>query len=273
MIKITDELYFLPEVEALEAYQPFSSGRTRPNLVRGVCRQTGERSEYVVKFKGSPQMFPGSSGKELLGAFIALQVDLQVAAPAIVHISADFVDTMEPGHENIAVAAKSIGFNFATGYMGLGYQEPMQGQKFPDEVLQKLMDLFAFDVFISNPDRRVGKPNFITNGQDIFVYDHEMAFSFLEVLFGGSIEPWLIPDADVYWIGNHFSYSMLKGRNINFTGFAERLGLLDDGFWLKARQLMPPEWDNGLVTSIYNYLDKIVQHRNRFALELNRILL
>ena len=151
MIKITDEAYFLPEVEALEASYPFSSGRTKPNLVRGVCHQTGERSEYVVKFKGSAQMFPSSSGKELLAAFIALELDLQVATPAIVNISPDFVEAMGAKHENYPVAAKSIGFNFANNYLGVGYQEPMEGQRFPDELLQKFMDLFAFDVFISNP--------------------------------------------------------------------------------------------------------------------------
>ena len=100
-----------------------------------------------------------------------------------------------------------------------------------------------------------------------------MGFSFLEVLFGGSSQPWLIPDADIQWIAKHFSYDMFKGRDINFSAFAERLVQLDEHFWQNAKQLIPPEWDNGIVAKIYKYLDDIVQHKNQFAAELNRILL
>ncbi len=50
--------------------------------------------------------------------------------------------------------------------------------------------IFAFDALIQNPDRRYSNQNLLTRGNNIFVYDHELAFSFLEAILPLR-HPWL----------------------------------------------------------------------------------
>jgi hypothetical protein len=51
------------------------------------------------------------------------------------------------------------------------------------------VNIFAFDALIQNPDRRSANPNLFTQGDNIYVYDHETSFSFL-VAVVKSAEPW-----------------------------------------------------------------------------------
>lgn len=85
--------------------------------MRGVCTQDGSKGDWVVKLKGSPEMFPDACMNEVLGSFIASEI---VAGLAI-----------------------------------------------PDKIKTQLYELFAFDLLIGNADRRIDKPNFLSNGEDI----------------------------------------------------------------------------------------------------------
>lgn len=105
MLKLTNPDYFLPIVEALEANKILSSGRIRPMIVRGVCRQTGIKGEYVVKLKGSDQMWEGSSLNEILASFIALELNFQVPEPVVINISEEFLETMKNRHDNFMIEA------------------------------------------------------------------------------------------------------------------------------------------------------------------------
>lgn len=165
MLKITDPAYYLPVVEALQVGKLLSSGRTKPTIVRGVCSRTGVKADYVVKFKSSEHLWQGSNLNELLGSFIAMELDFIVPPPAIIHVSQVFADTME-GHENFVLASKSTGYNFGCELKD-GYQELVLGQPISEKLLLDFQDLFAFDVLIGNPDRRLKRPNFLTNGKDL----------------------------------------------------------------------------------------------------------
>ena len=242
-------------------------------IIRGVCHQSGLKGEYVVKLKGSDQMWQGSSLNEILGAFIAFELDLQIPEPVIVNISQDFVTNMGDRHDNFTIASGSMGYNFGTALQE-GYQEMMPGQSITKELRSKLLDLFAFDVLIGNTDRRIDKPNFLTNGKDLLIYDHELAFSFIQILpFARNPDPWLILPADMDWLTRNFCYQQLRGNNYNFSNFTGRLSVLGDGFWKKAKAVIPPEWKNENFDIIKDYLTKVVEHRNQFATELNRVLL
>lgn len=242
-------------------------------IIRGVCRQTGHKGEYVVKLKGSDQMWQGSSLHEILGAYIALELDFQIPEPVIVNISEDFVDTMRHRHDNFTIASGSLGYNFGSALQD-AYQEMIPGQSISKELRGKLLDLFALDVLIGNTDRRIDKPNFLTNGKDLLIYDHELAFSFTQVLpFARNPTPWLILPADMDWLLKNFCYQLLKGNNYDFSNFAARLAVLEEGFWQKADQVIPAEWKNEHFDTIKDYLAKVVEHRNQFAIELNRVLL
>lgn len=257
----------------MEAGRILNTGRTRPMIIRGVCQQNGQKGEYVVKLKGSDQMWQGSSLNEILGAFIALELDFEIPEPVIVNISEGFVENMRHRHDNFSIASGSLGYNFGN-VLKEAHQEMMPDQTVSKELKAKLLDLFAFDVLIGNPDRRNDKPNFLTNGKDLLIYDHEMAFSFTQILsFARNPTPWLILPADLNWLSNNFCYQQLKGNNYDFSNFAARLSVLKEEFWKKAGQLIPEGWKNEHFNIIKDYLTEVVEHRNQFAIELNRVLL
>jgi hypothetical protein len=66
-------------------------------IIRGVCHQNGYKGEYVVKLKGSSEMWQGSSLHEILGSFIALELDFQIPEPVIVNVSDEFVSNIGIG--------------------------------------------------------------------------------------------------------------------------------------------------------------------------------
>jgi len=55
--------------------------------------------------------------------------------------------------------------------------------------MQDTTEIFAFDLMVQNPDRRKGKPNLLRKGDELAIFDHEMAFSFLYALVPNEY-PW-----------------------------------------------------------------------------------
>lgn len=273
MIKISNPEYFLPAIEALEAGKVLSSGRTKPTIVRGVCRQTGVKSEYVVKFKASEHLWQGSNLNEVLASFIAMELDFLLPEPVVVNVSSDFVDTMKDRHDNFNIASNSTGLNFGCA-LQTGFYEIVLGQPLNERMTLKFRDLFALDVFLGNPDRRISRPNFLTDGNNLLIFDHELAFSFAQLLsFSRNPQPWIILKSDKQWLSENYAYNILKGRNINFTDFTDRLANLNNNFWNRAFELIPVEWQNEYLDVIKSYLNKIVYKRDEFAAELNSVLL
>jgi len=257
----------------LEAGKILSTGRTRPMIIRGACVQTGIKAEYVVKLKGSDEMYPGSSLNEILASLIAMEMGFLTPEPVIVNITDEFLETMKHRHGNYMIASKSLGFNFGSS-LEKGFQEVIPGQVISKELKEKLLDLFAFDVFIGNTDRRVDKPNFLSNGKDCLIFDHELAFSFVRLLsFARNPNPWLILEADLQWLSNNFCFNHLKGNNFDFSNFATRLSVIDQAFWGKALSVIPGEWQTEQFDIIKAYLERIIENKNGFVSELNRVLL
>ncbi len=272
MPKLTDAAYFLPEIEGSEAGKILKSGRTRPMIIQGICKQTGFKSEYVVKFKGSEEMWEDSTLNELLGAWIGLELGLNIPEPVVVNVSKEFIETMKT-HGNYKIATNSIGFNFGNVYHE-AFQEFISGQPVSPVLKLKLLDLFAFDVLIGNTDRRVDKPNFLPNGKDLLIYDHELAFSFTKQLsFARNPQPWLILPIDLQWLNNNFCYNLLKGNSFDFSNFVTRMNVINGSFWQKAESFMPAEWKTKNFGIIKDYITMVIYHAADLGQELKRILL
>ncbi|WP_114939438.1 HipA family kinase [Mucilaginibacter endophyticus] len=272
MLKLSHLDYFLPTVEALGAGVILRTGTTLPQIVNGVCIQTGIKSDYVVKFIRSTRMSPEASARELIAALMARELDFTVPEPVVIHISEAFIETMQ-GNENFEVAANSLGFNFGNEYK-TGYIPVLKDQTISGVLEAKLIDLYAFDLMISNADRRIEKPNFLTDGDDILIFDHELAFGFtLELPFLRNSEPWTIRHQDLNWIRDNFCFDRLKGKQFDFSGFQRRLEVIDNVFWNKIETILPAGWLTEQISDIKGYLNQLIAHADLFANELNRILL
>ncbi|MDR6941692.1 HipA family kinase [Mucilaginibacter pocheonensis] len=272
MLKLSHPEYFLPTVHALEPGKVLSSGTTEPQLIRGVCVQTGKKSDYVVKYIRAQRMSPEASGRELIAALIARELDFNVPEPVIINISDEFVELMR-GKDNFQVASNSLGFNFGNEYK-TGYYPVLKDQPLNESMILKLANLYALDIFISNADRRMEKPNFLTNGDDILVFDHELAFGFaLELSFLRNREPWLIRDTDRVWINDNFCYNRMRGNQFDFSTFTNKFSSINDLFWNKLETILPAEWLNEQFFTIKTYLNTLIGEADLFSTELNRILL
>lgn len=271
-MKITDPDYSLPLIHALQYRRLLHSGTTEPMLILGVDEQKGQRGEYVVKLSNGPRMTTNSCCRELIGAWIAHQLELHVIEPAIVNISTEFIETLV-GAQGWRNAANSVGLNFGCRYVP-GYMEFVRNQKLTDSQAATAENIFALDLFLANPDRRIDKPNMLTNGQNILILDHELAFSFvMDLPFTRNKTPWLLRPSDREWVENHYFYPYLRRTQIDFSAFIEKFSMLDEQFWTQLKQLLPPEWLNEQVDIIQDYLVSIVSHRAEFSAQLTQVLL
>ena len=272
MLKISNSNYFLPTIEALSPHRELGSGRTKPMLIRGVCQTQHTKSDYVVKYKNAKEMSIESSCRELIASTIAMELELHIPPPALINITPQFIGTLN-GFECAPVAQKSAGINFGCEYFA-GYMELLSGQKLNNKQLYDAQRTFAFDVFISNSDRRRDKQNMLTNGESILIFDHEAAFGFILALpMFRSKTPWIIPEWDKVWIKNHYLFDRMKYGEDNFSSFIDNLSVLDKNFWDKMYNLLPKEWVTEQVNDIIIYLQAIVENKEKFLKELNQVLL
>lgn len=272
-MKITDDGYRLPYIEAIASFGVMESGTTKPMAIRGIDQQSGEVGKFVVKFIKGHRMTGASSCRELLGCWIAKQLDIKVIEAVVVNISGDFANTIigEPGYQ---ATLKSIGYNFGSIYEE-GYSEFPNRYFAPDgNMLEQMKLVFMFDMFIANADRGAGKPNILSNGKDLLLLDHELAFSFVDILsFLRTKTPWIFSNAEKELYQRHYLYPFLQGQDVDFDKICEKLQNIDESFWERVSQLMPLEWGDFKLNEIQSQLNAITSHHQIFSTELNKILL
>ena len=118
-------------------------------------------------------------GLQLISALLAEDLDLPVPKPFLVEVPDGF-------HAGIAtpevskLAQASVGLNFGGQKTTSRIHHLGKGQAHSIPFLRPLAaEIFAFDVLTQNPDRRQVNPNLLTNGEELYLCDHEQAFSFL----------------------------------------------------------------------------------------------
>lgn len=210
-----------------------------------------------------------SSCRELIAAFIARELELNVADPAIIDITPEFTETLI-GKDGYKFASNSIGINFGCKYF-TGYWEFVKGQKLIENQFEAAEKIYAFDIFIANPDRRVDKQNMLTEGREILIFDHELAFSFVMDIIKNP-KPWIFSTNDQSWIKAHYFYETLRQNEHNFDKFVDTFSILDDYFWQKTRSLIPLEWNSDQIDEIHKTLNLLVEHKQHFLENLYKTL-
>ncbi|NJN28602.1 MAG: hypothetical protein HC819_22800 [Cyclobacteriaceae bacterium] len=272
MVKVTDSTYRLPTIEALSSFGVFESGATLPMRVWGVDRETGERGQYVVKYKNQSRMIGSASSFEFLGAWMAQEIGLNAAEPVAINISENFVSTLS-GRDGFKAASQSIGLNFGSKYVAGVTQIPPTGFTLTNEQIEQAKQLFVLDLFMQNTDRGHVKPNVGLHQDDLFVYDHELAFSFLRLLsFARSKTPWILDPADSELYKKHFFYRYLKGQEEDFSEQVNELTKLNDDFWRCVNQHMPVDFKVDELTKIKDYLLPFLNHLSEFAASIHKTM-
>lgn len=276
-MKITDPAYSLPIVEALTPLEQFENSANKPLLVSGIDTHTGNRSEYVIKLNGAERMgYTVPRCKELIAAFMAMELGIPVVEPAIVNLSAQFIDTTKGRNDiNYATVSKSLGYNVGSKYIK-GLNTLAGHQNLTPKQLELAHSIFAFDVLIQNADRTFepgGKPNMMTDGEKLVLLDHELAFSFIEQLsFVRNKTPWIFNESDILWIKRHILFKHIEHQTIDYAQFSESLCNFDAQFWEQVDKLVPQEWKSEEMETIKSHVDSIIENRGLFAQSLNRLV-
>lgn len=272
VLKITNESYTLPRVHATEWRELFDSGTTGPMLILGIDQDTGIKDSYILKPSSSPRMYPGAICKEFLGAWTGIELGLNVFEPNVITISPEFAETLK-GEEHYSSMIKSIGLNFGTKYLP-GCRKIPSNLVLTNSQTERAEQIITFDMFISNADRGAGNDNLLMHETDLYVFDHELAFSYLlELPFLRNPTPWVFQDRELDLLHKHFLYTRLRNTKINISEFIERFTMLGDDFWSRAKNLLPEQWISEDFDTIKNYLTLITENRAIFAKELSNALL
>lgn len=241
------------------------SGRTQPCLL--VCEnEAGEEVEVVAKLRGHPQIMPGGLLAEAVASLLALDLDLPVQTPYRIAIEKAFADTVpDPGLRT--VIQNSEGLTFGSAKWAPGYTIWPRDKTPSREMKQGVMEIFAFDGLIQNPDRRQTNPNCAFLGDKLLIYDHESAFShFMSIL---PVAPW--DTGGLGFLKDHIFFQALRGGNLALDRLKGALEAIDGARMDEYIQSVPPEWNGQTTTGekIKTYLTECIANfqRIRFQLE------
>ena len=109
----------------------------------------------------------------------------------------------------------------------------------------------------------------ITDGENIYLLDHEMAFGFVHEIPANKT-PWVIRDSDMDWVATHFFYPYLVGSNQSFNTFTSNLDALDTNFWLKLEEITPLDWRTDEFYRILDGLKATMANKDEFINQIKR---
>jgi hypothetical protein len=267
--KITDYDYRLPEIFPQRFNENFLNSANQPILISGIDKITNDKSDYVVKLRKAERMSNEASMRELLASFIAMQMEIPIVEPAIIDIHEDFLELLK-GNDAWGVAKKSLGFNYGSKYIK-EYVTLLLNKDLNNHQIPFAQDAFAFDLYIQNSDRTNNKPNLLTNGLEIIVLDHEIAFGFVFAPFMPA-NIWDMNEDHKAWIRQHCLLPLIKGQNYDFERFSLKLDNLTEQFWVRAFELIPSDWRTEQFETIKNILTSIVVNKDKFILELKKFM-
>jgi HipA-like protein len=259
----------IPHLVAAQLHRFMTTGRTSPALCGCEDYEGNRVDDFVVKLRGG--LDNGQNGLlfELIASRLATHFGLALPDPALVRIDAEFAELVAAGEsEHAARMRNSIGLNFGSRLLVDATEWPVD-MRIPDSMRQTALNIFAFDALIQNPDRRFKNQNLLVRGDDIFVFDHELAFSFLLGILP-SPTPWRLKDQ--LYLADHVFYTRLRKKPIDLSSFVTALVALPEGAMQEILAEVPAEWNNEILPRIEEHLRVVSSHAMEFAEEVRRRL-
>jgi len=254
----------------------FGDGRTKPFVaecslvdVAEISPSDPETERFVVKSLGNPHVTEFSLFNEVVGNLLARRLGLNTPEPALIKITENFA---EAAHSTVARYSYSIVPGTAAGaaFLGTGLLPPSAGV-ISGDTLEQLVRIYAFDLVMQNPDRRVDKPNCMVQRGNVIAFDFELCFSFI----------FAIPAADPcdfcsHGIARrHLFHSVLSSAlskvGIDWQPFLKSLKALSDEQVHNITLSVPSEWAT-FAGKIEQHIKFMRTQEARIELELHRSL-
>jgi hypothetical protein len=235
----------------------FYTGRTCPCLMLCVDEE-GSLIETVVKLLAGKESSHTGLICELMASFFAQDLDLLVPEPFLVEVEADFYKGIFD-QELSERFRTSVGLNFGSKFLEPGYATWPQERTIPGSLIQDAAEIFAFDLMIQNPDRRRDKPNLLRKGDELVIFDHEMAFSFFYSLVPEEY-PW--EGKGINYIRDHVFYDGLRRREVSFERLQGALEAINERRLAMYAEAVPEEWRNKSRDTVERIEEYLITARN-----------
>lgn len=257
----------LRTLEAVQYVKDVGSGRTQPIVVAAEA-DDGNVIEVVLKFSSSCDMGTNSLSVEIIAACLAAALDLPIPEPFVVSIPADWRECLPP-----AVRGRFSEFdNLAFGSRLVWPQWPAwtAANRLSPRMVQTAAEILAFDGFIENVDRRDGNPNCLVSGDNLRIFDHELAFP--RGLIG--LKPWALGGMGSFTEpGKHIFRRELLSQHINHHAIRARWSDLRDADIDAYGAAVPNGWrDEVFIADILNKIRQVRDNIDGCMTELDRIL-
>jgi len=252
---------------ATSFHHRMGSGRTKPCLF--FCEnESGDKSgDYVVKLKAGIDGRETGLATELIASQVAMILGIPTPEPAIIEIEPIMAEII-PDQEIATMIKGSAGPNFGSKVLTGGYGTWPVGMAIPTTLMQPAADIFCFDALIQNPDRLPNNPNILLQGDEFYVIDHELSFSFI-FLIAPEEKPCQV--SQLQFLKDHLFYRQLTGAHVSFERFAGAMKALSERI-PDILSDVPGEWKNANIEKIEDHFDKTLAHVDEFIDEVRRIL-
>ena len=221
---------------------------------------------FVVKGIGNPEVHSSSLFNEVVGNLFAREFGVNTPDPALIKITPEFAVATEATLMRYGFSLRP-GIASGAAYLGTGLVPPVFGI-IGDDILNQVARIYAFDLLVQNPDRRIGKPNCAYQREKMIAFDFEMCFSFVHAI--GPSDPCDFASHRI--CRDHFFRQALATRRINWKPVLDSLAHLSDTRIDAVVNAVPVEWQRHSVT-VARYMKNLRGQRDRIEYELHRSLL
>lgn len=248
-----------------------SRGKTQPLIL--ICQgPDGEEIEVVAKFSFGCEQGVVNLAREVIASCLAADLGIKVPEPYLIEATPEWTAAL-PLEQRlrvqqscpIAFGCKLITGQFSTWNPGITPSA---------ELLPKLRAIFFFDGMIQNMDRQSPNPNCLVQGNDIFVIDHEIAFTHHLVL--GWVPPWKENGLRAFeQNGVHVFREPLRGQGVNFGPIRDTWGALLDDDVDAYKECVPEEWLPAADADVQRAISLIKEVRDNIdgcVIEAKRVL-
>jgi hypothetical protein len=137
------------------------------------------------------------------------------------------------------------------------------------EELEQMAVLYAFDMLVQNPDRRLDNPNCGVLDGKLVPFDFEMCFSFLMAL--GDPDPCAISNLGL--AGRHCCHEVLRARksSVSWKPVLDALRSLTNKELQQIITAVPLEWQNA-AERVRSHMNTILRQLDIIEMELQRSL-
>lgn len=262
----------LEKVEATRFDRAMSKGRTMPLLLAAEYSD-GRSVELIGKFSHGGQIGEIGLAREAISAMLAADLGLPVPNPLLVTVSDAFIATV-PDRDAAALLHQSLRVGFGSSKLPNGYSVWPDGNGVPKRMLAQAAEFFAFDALIQNPDRHPKNPNMQVKGEQVAIYDHELAFIWEGVLFWKP--PWETGGLDnIAHPDRHVFYTAIKGQTLNFSRLIGAWEAISDDRLAQYQAALPAEWNgaSGMIEKVLAFVRQLRENIRPAMMEIQKVLI